>query len=318
MWIIIAFLSLFLPGCSHCCSAFVLIDGRFPINRSLVVVQRKRRLPIAWRHTASSSSSPSSAAALSQTREESGPMHERVPDTNVGVIVAAVDAAAVANANAKWYSMLERLQNYQRIVGHCLVPKDYPPDPALGTWVMNQRAHYQTTRLSTERRQHLEDLGFTVRLRTKCTARRKEPWDAMFQRLVQYQAKHGDCFISHFYKADPKLGSWVSNQRRNYSLPNFLSDEQRQQLHDIGFVGVGQVRQAKWHLMFERLENYQKINGDCLVPRKTDDTKLRNWVNSQRAKYNRLSLEQQELLQDIGFLLPRAPPERNSENTEYK
>jgi Helicase associated domain len=306
MWIIIiAFLSLFLPCCSHCCSAFVLIDGRFPINRSLVVVQRKRRLPIAWRHTASSSSSSSSV--LSQTREE-GPMHERVPDTNVGFIVVAVDAAAVANA--KWYSMLEKLQNYQRIVGHCLVPKDYPPDPALGTWVMNQRAHYQTTRLSTERRQHLEDLGFTVRLRAKCTARRKEPWDAMFQRLVQYQSKHGDCFISHYYKADPKLGSWVSNQRRNYGIQNFLSNEQRQQLHDIGFVGVGQVRQAKWHLMYERLQNYQKINGDCLVPRKTDDTKLRNWVHSQRAKYNRLSLEQQQLLRDIGFVVAQGTPQK--------
>jgi Helicase associated domain len=154
MWIIIiAFL--FLPGCLHCCSAF-FIDGRFPTNRSLVV-HRKRCLPAPWR------------------LGEHGPMiphKQRVPDSST-------DVGLAASANVKWHTMWKRLQNYQRIK----VPKDYPPDPALGRWVMNQRACYQT--LWMEQRQQLKDLGFTARLRAKCNGHRKEPWDAMFHRLEE-------------------------------------------------------------------------------------------------------------------------------------
>jgi hypothetical protein len=38
-------------------------------------------------------------------------------------------------------------------------------------------------------------------------------WAVMYQRLLMYKKKHGTTRVPKKYKADPKLGSWVSTQR---------------------------------------------------------------------------------------------------------
>lgn len=74
-----------------------------------------------------------------------------------------------------------------------------------------------------------EDQSLSENGSTKYT----EAWESMFERLVRYKWKHGDCLVPTHYKKDPKLGRWVMNQRHKKDQ---LSPVRRQRLKAIGFM----------------------------------------------------------------------------------
>lgn len=49
---------------------------------------------------------------------------------------------------------------------------------------------------------------------TVATAKKvhNEQWDAMFERLRGYKARHGNCLVPKRFSEDPKLGTWVETQ----------------------------------------------------------------------------------------------------------
>lgn len=146
--------------------------------------------------------------------------------------------------------MYEKLLEYKKEHGHCLVPKRYPPDMKLGTWVHTQRIQYRkflagtskketaseaaeaatedvkgddesNFRLTEDRRRRLEEAGFvwSARETEKSTVASRisrnsydEQWDKMFEKLRGYKEKHGNCLVPKRCKEDPKLGTWVDTQ----------------------------------------------------------------------------------------------------------
>ena len=59
----------------------------------------------------------------------------------------------------------------------------------------------------------------------------------MYDRLINYKKHHGSTCVPHSYKADPKLGLWVSTQRANYNTnKSRLTADRIAQLNTIGFV----------------------------------------------------------------------------------
>ena len=98
----------------------------------------------------------------------------------------------------------------------------------------------------------------------------------MFEQLVVYKEKHGDCLVPRNYTEEghkTSLGRWVSNQR--LSKAN-MSDEQRAMLDDIGFAWKSGIPNPNdhWKQTFEQLVAYKEGNGDCLVP-----TNFRKMIN---------------------------------------
>jgi hypothetical protein len=89
-------------------------------------------------------------------------------------------------------------------------------DALTGTAATTCPAEEDTTwkRLTAERKQKLDRIGFVWSLRTK---RVDEHWDAMFEQLLRYRAEHGDCLVPSRYGANPKLGKWVETQRYEYT-----------------------------------------------------------------------------------------------------
>ena len=54
----------------------------------------------------------------------------------------------------------EELKAYKLVNGNCNVPKDYPANPSLGSWVENNnRQKIKKKKLSEERIQQLNDIG---------------------------------------------------------------------------------------------------------------------------------------------------------------
>lgn len=60
----------------------------------------------------------------------------------------------------RWNDMFDRLCQYKSKNGNTNVPQIYDKDPELGFWVNNQRIAYRQQRLSPERIQRLESIGF--------------------------------------------------------------------------------------------------------------------------------------------------------------
>ena len=129
--------------------------------------------------------------------------------------------------SSAWDAMFSELQAFKKTHGHCKVPQRWSENPKLWGWVNNQRTFKLTDRLTAERIQRLEDLGFEWRPQSST-------WDRMFAELRAFKETHGHCNVPGRWPENPKLGHWVTNQR-SFKLTDRLTAERIQRLEDLGF-----------------------------------------------------------------------------------
>jgi Fe2+ transport system protein FeoA len=127
-----------------------------------------------------------------------------------------------------WEKMFLELAAYKDACGDCVVPKDFPQNPKLSTWVGVQRTMEKEGKLPPERRQRLEALGFVWNTKV-------ERWERMFAELIAYKAAHGHCQVPRDWSENKQLGTWVGRQR-DWAKNGRLSAERRQRLDALGFV----------------------------------------------------------------------------------
>ena len=126
-------------------------------------------------------------------------------------------------------------------------------------------------------------------------------WNEMFRRLVSYKKQKKSITVPHKYAADPKLATWVNNQR-SYYKNKAISDHRVDLLNSIGFVWNALDNQ--WEEMFQKLVSYKKQLGSTLVPFGYQaDPKLGKWVVNQRRYYkeSQLCVDRIQRLESIGF-----------------
>ncbi|UCF74979.1 MAG: helicase associated domain-containing protein, partial [Betaproteobacteria bacterium] len=128
---------------------------------------------------------------------------------------------------AAWQEMFMKLVAYRDEFGDCNVPQRFEADPELGAWCNTQRKAYKHNRLSPERIERLETIGFVF-------DPREAAWEEMFAKLVAFKDKYGNCDVPLRYEADPGLGWWCSRQRKAKKKDN-LSRERMGRLQAIGF-----------------------------------------------------------------------------------
>jgi len=127
---------------------------------------------------------------------------------------------------------------------------------------------------------------------------KREAWDIMFERLLEYKSRHGDCIVPQDYKEIPKLGNWVQKQR-TLKKSGILSEDRVQRLDAVGFVWT---MQESWDTMYQRLVRYKLKHGDCSVPKHyAEDPKLGRWVRVQRMRRKILTEDRTKRLKQIGF-----------------
>jgi len=228
--------------------------------------------------------------------------------------------------SAIWSSNFEKLKRFSELNGLCNVPfkGEYR---MLAKWTTRQRKAH----LSDEQRERLDSIGYCW-----LTKQDKDDlaWNELFQRLALYAKVHGNCLVPQTYPSDPELGTWVANQRR-LDKQKRVREDRRLRLTAIGFQWVVHTIQpkqqqatnsqssktqtphfnskydTKWMTMFEKLKQYHKVNGDCLVPYNyPPDPSLAMWVSTQRREYSQKSWygtercirqDRKELLDSIGF-----------------
>ena len=220
----------------------------------------------------------------------------------------------------RWQEVLAELKEYKQIHGDCNVPISYQANVQLAKWVMNQRACYhrffdenwnQSPRITTERIEALNEIGFEWRLR------RRPEWDERYDELVAYKEQHGDTLVPTDERVDSAnkyryLAQWVQTQRREYRLHqewkhSQLTDERIEKLNQIGFVWS--VFEAAWEEKFAELVEFKAAHGHTDVPSSWQDQEFSRWVSVQRQQYKKykegkhtqITEERIERLDGIGF-----------------
>jgi superfamily II DNA or RNA helicase/DNA-binding TFAR19-related protein (PDSD5 family) len=201
----------------------------------------------------------------------------------------------------QWEEGFRELCAYHQEHGNCDVPKSYITDTGfmLGSWAFRQRGNYKNNKLSEERKERLEALGFVW-------DGNDHAWEEGFRELCAYHQEHGNCDVPKSYITDTgfMLGSWASRQR-HFLRKNKLSEERKERLDALGFVWDPFAEQ--WEEGFRELCAYHQEHGNCDVPQShitETGFKLGVWASGQRKNYrnNKLSEERKERLEALGFV----------------
>jgi len=206
---------------------------------------------------------------------------------------------------ALWEKRRMQLQKYREEYGHIRVTRKQ--DRSLASFLIDQRKKYRlyqespaASTLTEEKIKLLEDVGMEWDpLETR--------WQMKFDELELFSRDHGHCQVPVLYPENQSLGNWVLAQRSS-KREGRLDREKEDQLLSIGFVF--DVADHSFDQGMQKLREYKKKHGDCLVPRTYEDQSLVMFVCNQRNQYRRLLKNRQnsvtderlQQLKEVGFV----------------
>ncbi|WP_180375819.1 helicase associated domain-containing protein, partial [Chlamydia suis] len=135
-----------------------------------------------------------------------------------------------------WEENFLELKRFREEYGHCKVPKRYPQNPSLGFWVRTQRYAFKKGKLSEDKIERLEEIGFVWRVF-------EEAWEENFLELKRFREERGHCKVPQRHPQNPQLASWVSTQRADFKKGK-LAEDRVARLEELGFVW--NAREAAW------------------------------------------------------------------------
>jgi hypothetical protein len=143
----------------------------------------------------------------------------------------------------KWNMNYEKLFNFKRTNGHCMVPSSYELDKTLGRWVRTQRTFHKNNKLRLDRKDILDEIGFAWK--DVCGAKPDDKlWHQQYEKLLEYKRKNGNCLVPFGYEQDKSLGNWVRTQRVGHANNKMLPDR-KELLDKIGFVWKADTHAAR-------------------------------------------------------------------------
>lgn len=130
-------------------------------------------------------------------------------------------------------------------------------------------------------------------------------WDYMYLEAKQYYEENGDLLPSAKYitPSGYNLGTWIVSQRGIYNGTHIgvLTNEQLEKLNQIGMCWLV-AHERMWEKQYANAKAHFEATGKLLPPFKS--ASLKNWVISQRSKYNKHTLDDDKIkkLNAIGMV----------------
>lgn len=200
---------------------------------------------------------------------------------------------------AAWDEGLQWLEEYVKEKGHAQVgAREKFRGFRLGQWVANQRAFHSRGELRKDRVARLRAVsGWSW-------TPREDEWERGFAYMQQYVEQTGSAIVTTRCRFEGfSLGTWVTTQRRNYSMGR-LEKKRVQLLQRLDGWEWDSHFAAKWEKGYRRLKLYRKRMGHVLVEqryRDPDDFRLGTWVLEQRQMFRegRMPKHRQERLEAV-------------------
>jgi superfamily II DNA or RNA helicase len=189
---------------------------------------------------------------------------------------------------------------YKESTGNPNAPNSYKTVRGflLGSWQGDQREMYKKEKISPDRIDRLEKIGFTW-----------EPFEKQFEKGFQetllYKEKTGNPNAPASYKTPSgfRLGSWQTNKRGNYRKEN-LSPDRIKRLEVIGFTW--EILEEQFEEGFQETLLYKERTGNPNAPagyKTAEGLQLGRWQSTQRDNYKRGNLSPDRIarLEKNGF-----------------
>jgi superfamily II DNA or RNA helicase len=183
----------------------------------------------------------------------------------------------------------------------------------LGRWTTSQRGCYRKNKLSQDKVEKLNSIGFVW-----------EPiellWDKSFKDYILFKEKY-DCEPNNSSKVESEklLAKWVTFQRERYKK-NRLEKDRIVQLKSIGFIWDFKV--DRWEKFFKDYKKFKEKYGH--KPMETSKNKsekiLGVWASKQRVDYNKNKLSKNRIdkLESIDFIWNQLESSWNESFDSYK
>jgi len=180
---------------------------------------------------------------------------------------------------AAWERHMADLKAFKEENGDCLVPVNHPNYPKLGLWVKEQRRHFnflkrgKPSHMTDSRYVELSGLGF-------CWDTQEAVWGERLRELKQFKVKNGHSMVPTHYSTNPRLGTWVHHQRRQYreykrDKPCHITHERFAALDRIGFIWHPRDKVSKGSTESSDDRNIEDEEEDEFYEDKTTDIDLR-------------------------------------------
>ena len=192
-----------------------------------------------------------------------------------------------------WIENYNLLISFKNKFGSCDVPKEYRNAKSLMAWIINQRQNYKNKKLSNEKINLLNKIGFDWNPI-------ENSWKENYDHLISFKNKFGSCNVPSRFSKNNQLRNWISTQRQNYKNKK-LSQDKIKLLDKINFIW--DPNDEVWSKNYNKLIAFKKQFGHCDARARYIDKSLELWVYKQRRKYKDKSLSQDKikLLNKIDF-----------------
>jgi hypothetical protein len=191
----------------------------------------------------------------------------------------------------QWEEGFSKLLDYIKEHGHARVPGPYTIDGyPLGRWVNRQRTAHKKGTLEPDRERRLEELTGTGWTWDAVA----DFWEVGFTKLLDYIKENGHARVPRPYTIDGyRLGTWVGVQRSKHNKGTLDSDRERRLQELAGTGWTWDPFAEQWEEGISKLLDYIKEHGHARVPGPytIDGYPLGKWVNTQRAKHNKGTLD---------------------------
>jgi Helicase associated domain len=84
--------------------------------------------------------------------------------------------------------------------------------PAASNTIGNSSNRPANPRLTSERLNRLESIGFEWKVKNKMKRYYDKQWEGMFQNLLDFKKKYGHCNVPKRFPENARLGTWVHTQ----------------------------------------------------------------------------------------------------------
>jgi len=217
--------------------------------------------------------------------------------------IKSINLKIVESVGQNWDFWYGINLDYKKKYGDANCPKRYVTEDEfnLGWWQGHQRANYKIGKLSKDRIEKLDKIGFIW-------DPFEHQWNEGYERTVKLKKETGDANCKEGYVTEDgfSLGKWQRSQISRF-LVGKLSKERIEKLDKIGFVWIRNVLEHQWNEGYEETRKYKEKYGvaNCLKVYVTeDDYVLGRWQTTQTMNYNKgiLSKEKIDKLEKIGFI----------------
>ncbi|KAL7539813.1 hypothetical protein ACHAWF_006508, partial [Thalassiosira exigua] len=194
-----------------------------------------------------------------------------------------------------WEAKYQQLVDFHNTHGHF-------NNPDLRNWMHRQRDQFKKKRLSNDRMEKLQAIGFQLEItaapmtskpkreaepkpnksrahkKSTILTNREQEWEAKYQQLAEFHKDHGHCRISKIH-GKPTLLKWREKQlykHKNWGRPNLnriggqVTDDQVTKLQQIDFWSTDS--ESKPTCMHSDCNKFAAFGGSCHFHSNTTDT----------------------------------------------